>query len=113
MPVIISKGDIWLVNLNPTKGHEQSGIRPCVVVSVDPFNNSPGGLVFVLPMTTTDRNIPFHIKVTPPETERISFIRCDCIRSISTDRLIKRLGAISKKTMAEVEDRLKILLGIY
>lgn len=109
----ISRGDIWQVNLNPTKGHEQAGIRPCVVVSVDPFNNGPGKLVFVLPMTTTDRNIPFHIKIQPPESEKISVIRCDSIRSISTDRMIRRLGCVSQKTMAEIEDRLKILLGIY
>lgn len=110
----ISRGDIWLVNLNPTTGHEQSGTtRPAVVVSVDLFNNGPGELVFVLPLTATDRNIPFHIKVEPPEAEKTSFVRCDCIRSISTGRMIRRLGAVSQKTMAEIEDRLKILLDIY
>lgn len=109
----ISRGDIWQVNLNPTAGHEQSGIRPCVVVSVDLFNNGPGGLVFVLPMTGTNRNIPFHIKIEPPESKVVSFIRCDSLRAVSTSRMIKPLGTVSQKTMAEIEDKLKILLGIY
>ena len=36
---IPNNGDIWMVNLNPTKGREQSGIRPVLVISVDLFNN--------------------------------------------------------------------------
>lgn len=111
--MIISKGDIWLVNLNPTQGHEQAGIRPCLVVSVDPFNNGPGELAFVLPMTTVDRSNPFHVRVEPPATEKTSFIRCDSIRSISTKRMDKCLSSVSEQTMVEIEDKLKILLGIY
>lgn len=109
-----SRGEIWLVDLNPAKGHEQSGRRPALVVSVDLFNHGPAGLIVVLPITTKEKGIPFHVAVNPSESglKEISFIKCEDIRSISTERLISRLGSISPSIMSEVEDRLNILLGL-
>lgn len=62
-----SRGEIWLVDLNPTRGHELAGIRPALVVSVDLFNHGPAGLVVVLPLTTRLKGIPFHVEVAPPK----------------------------------------------
>ncbi len=62
-----SRGEIWLADLNPICGHEQAGTRPVLVVSTDLFNHGPAGLVFVLPLTRTDRRIPAHIPIAPPE----------------------------------------------
>ena len=109
-----ARGEIWYVNLSPTRGHEQAGHRPALVVSVDTFNQSPADLVVVAPLTTRDRNIPLHVRVEPPEggLKKHSVIRCDNIRSVSNQRLGKRLGKVSPETMAEVEDRLRILLGL-
>ena len=47
-----NRGDVWIVDLDPTKGHEQAGKRPCLVISVDIFNQGPADLVMVLPITT-------------------------------------------------------------
>ena len=47
-----SRGEIWMVDLNPTRGHEQAGVRPALVVSVDTFNHGPAGLAVVLPVTS-------------------------------------------------------------
>ena len=107
-----SRGEIWEVNLNPTRGHEQAGIRPALVVSVDTFNHGPAGLVVVLPVTTTARGIPFHVPVGPPEggVRRPSFIKCEDVRSISRERLIAPWGSVYGTTMNVVEDRLRILL---
>ncbi len=44
------RGEIWLADLNPTRGHEQSGRRPVIVLSEDLFNNGPADLVIVLPI---------------------------------------------------------------
>ena len=110
----IQRGEIWTVNLNPTLGHEQSGIRPGLVVSVDPFNDCPAELVVVLPITTRDRRIPFHVRVEPSESglREISFIKCEDVRSVAKERLSKRLGSISRGTLDAVEDRLRILMGL-
>ena len=109
-----SRGEIWEVNLNPTRGHEQAGIRPALVVSVDTFNHGPAGLVVVLPVTTTARGVPFHVPVSPPEggVKRPSFIKCEDVQSISRERLIAPWGSISGTTMNVVEDRLRILLDL-
>ena len=109
-----SRGEIWMVNLDPTQGREQAGSRPAMIVSVDQFNHGSSELVIVCPVTSKDKRIPTHIKIVPPEANLniISFIKCEDVRSISKQRLIKFLGETSKETLKEVEDRLAILLGI-
>lgn len=109
-----SRGEIWLVDLNPTRGHEQAGVRPGLVVSTDTFNHGPADLLVVLPLTTRARGIPLHVPVNPPEgglRER-SFIKCEDIRSVARERIAQRLGMISALTMSRVEDRLRILLQL-
>lgn len=109
-----SRGDIWLVNLNPTQGHEQSGVRPALVISVDLFNHGPAGLVVVIPITSKDKGIPMHVATNPPEggLQSRSFIKTEDIRSVSKERLISRLGRVSELILEEEEDRLSILLGL-
>lgn len=109
-----SRGEVWMVNLNPTLGREQAGMRPALVASVDPFNHGPADLVVVLPITSKDKRIPLHVAVDPPEgglTTR-SFVKCEDVRSISRQRLTRKLGAVDAATMKEVEDRLRIVLGL-
>lgn len=109
-----SRGEIWLVGLDPTKGREQSGMRPALVVSVDIFNHGAAELVVVIPITSKAKGIPLHVEVTPPEggLTMTSYAKCEDVRSISTSRLVRRLGKVSGKTIESVEDRLRILLGL-
>jgi mRNA interferase MazF len=109
-----SRGDIWLVDLNPTRGREQAGLRPALVISADPFNRGPAGLAVVLPITTTERRVPLHVQVNPPESgvrER-SFVKCEDIRSVAVERLRERWGSVAPGSLRLVEDRLRILLEI-
>lgn len=84
------------------------------MVSVDEFNTGPAGLVVVVPMTTKRRNIPLHVEVNPPEggVRQTSYIKCEDIRAISRERLVECWGRVGHRTMEEVEDRLRILLGL-
>ncbi|MBT9145709.1 MAG: Endoribonuclease MazF9 [candidate division WS2 bacterium] len=111
---IPSRGEIWTVNLNPVKGHEQAGFRPGLVISVDTFNHGPAGLVVIIPITTKEKRIPFHVGVNPSEAgvSKKSFIKCEDVRSVSTERLSKCLGKVSPETLRAIEDRLKILLDL-
>lgn len=109
-----ARGEIWDVDLNPTKGREQAGRRPALVVSVDPFNQGPADLVVAIPLTRTERKVRWHVPVSPPEgglSDR-SFIKCEDVRTLSKSRLARYRGRLSPATMAEVEDRLRILLGL-
>lgn len=109
-----SRGEIWLVNLSPTEGREQAGTRPALIVSVDLFNHGAAELVVVIPVTSKAKGIPLHVEVNPPEggLSLKSFVKCEDVRSISTVRLMKKLGKVSPETINAVEDRLKILLGL-
>lgn len=108
------RGEIWSVDLNPVTGHEQGGRRPALVISDDKFNAGPAGLVVMLPITTKDKGIPFHIPLEPPEggITRKSFIKCEDVCSVSDERLQRRHGEVSPRTMTKVEDHLRILLNL-
>jgi len=108
------RGEIWLVDLNPTRGREPFGRRPALIVSVDLFNQGPAGLVVALPVTSKEKGIPFHLKIEAVESglRKKSFIKCEDIRSIAKERLLKRVGQISPRTLTDVEDRLRILLNL-
>ena len=109
-----SRGDVWFVELDPTRGREQAGRRPALIVSVNQFNYGPAELIVVIPITTRDKKIPFHVKINPPEggLREISFIKCEDIRSVSKERLIKFSGRISNNIFLLIEDRLRILLNL-
>lgn len=109
-----TRGEVWLADLNPVKGHEQAGKRPCLIISVDLFNQGASGLVVILPITSKEKGIPFHVELSPPEGDLKvrSFIKCEDVRSISVGRLERRWGVVSPETLAIVEDRLRILMGL-
>src|SRR5438309_8857550 len=90
------RGEVWLADLDPTFGHEQGGRRPVLVVSVDPFNAGPSGLVVVLPITSRVRPLPLYVPVSPPEggLRMPSAILCDAARSIDRRRLIDCWGQV-------------------
>ena len=107
-----SRGEIWLVGLDPTTGREQAGMRPALVISVDIFNHGAAELVIAIPITSRAKGVPLHIKVDPPEggLSLTSYVKCEDVRSISTARLVRKLGTVASSTIDEVEDRLRILL---
>lgn len=109
------RGEVWLVDLNPTSGHEQAGRRPALVVSSDRFNGSRAKLVFVVPFTTRARGIPTHVEVQPPAggLRQTSWARCEDLRSVSTNRLGDRpLGSVEANVLDSVADRMRLLLQL-
>lgn len=108
------RGEVWFVDLDPTKGREQTGRRPCLIISDDRLNRSPADLVIVIPITSKDKGIPSHVELNPPEggLQLRSFIKCEDIRSISTDRLIKVMGIVKISTLDKVGQRLRLLLNL-
>jgi mRNA interferase MazF len=109
-----SRGEIWAVELDPTRGYEQGGRRPALVVSVDTFNRGPAGLVVVIPLSSQPEGAPLHVEVHPPEggLKLRSFIRAEDVRSVSKERFGRRWGSVSPETMAAVEERICVLFGL-
>ncbi|MGH9388200.1 MAG: type II toxin-antitoxin system PemK/MazF family toxin, partial [Vicinamibacteria bacterium] len=109
-----ARGDVWLAEIDPTRGHEQAGRRPALVLSDDVFNRGPASLVIVLPITSTLRPIPSHVRLAPPDggLKAESTVLCEAIRSVSRERLIHRIGSVSNLRMALVEDAVRVLLRL-
>ena len=109
------RGEVWVVDLDPTRGHEQARTRPCIVVSDDRFNRSASGLVVVVPLTSVGRGIPWHVRVTVEDggVREESFAMADQVRAVSRDRLVgEAWGRVSPAVMAAIEERLRLLLGL-
>jgi mRNA interferase MazF len=62
----ILRADIYLADLDPTRGHEQAGKRPVLIISEDLFNSGPADLVIAIPLTSVVRSISSHVLVSPP-----------------------------------------------
>ena len=77
---MVSQGDIIKVNLNPTKGHEQAGYRPALVISND-FFNMKTNLVIACPITNTNNRFPLHIELDK-RTQTTGVILCEHIKSL-------------------------------
>jgi mRNA interferase MazF len=109
-----SRGEIWNADLDPTRGREQAGRRPVLVVSTNAFNHGPAELVVVLPVTTKDKRIPWHVPVKSGSggLTRESFVMCEAVRCVSCQRLFKRLGAVPPSVIEEAELRLRMLLEL-
>ncbi len=95
----MKRGDIWLVNLDPTVGSEIKKSRPCVVVSPAELNDHLR-TVMVAPMTSKGFAAPFRMPVTHAGTKGL--IVLDQLRTVDKVRLVKRMGALSTKTLATV-----------
>lgn len=92
----MKRGDIWIVNLDPTVGREIKKSRPCVVVSPAELNDHLK-TVIVAPMTSKGFAAPFRVPVTHAGTKGL--ILLDQVRTVDKVRLAKRLGAVSAKTL--------------
>lgn len=108
------RGEIWLVDFGEPVGREQAGRRPAVVVSADPLNQGPAGVVVVVPITTAHRGLPSHVEIEPGETglDQISYAKCEDVKSISDQRLGGRLGAASPEPLFAIGRVLRYLLDL-
>ena len=108
------RGDIWTVDLDPTRGHEQAGRGPpWSSLSTCSIRGRP---TLLWCCRSPARRRAFHctsaLRRRRAACRVPSYIKCEDIRSASKGRLGKFLGRVSPDTLAEVEDRLAILLGM-
>lgn len=93
---MVKRGDIWLVNLDPTVGGEIQKSRPCVIIS-PPEMHGYLRTVIIAPMSTKSRPAPFRIPVTHGGKQGLVLL--DQIRTVDKARLMTRLGAIPPKIL--------------
>lgn len=109
-----SRGDVWLVDFGEPVGHEQEDRRPALVISVDRFNRSRAGLAVVVPITTARRGLPSHIEIEPGPSglDHTSYAKTEDIKSVSTMRLVQRLGSAPAGAVHRAGGAIRILLGL-
>ena len=99
---MINKGDVYYADLNPVIGSEQGGIRPVVILQND-IGNKYSPTTIVAPMTTKNKTyVPMHVKLKESFLARRSTLLLEQIRTIDKRRLIKKMGSLSEKSMAEI-----------
>lgn len=98
MGVEIKRFDVFLVNLDPTIGHEIKKTRPCLIISPNEMNRYISTFI-VAPMTTKGRNYPTRISCT--FQGKNGQIVLDQIRTVDRERLVKKLGVISKNAQVK------------
>lgn len=120
---MIRRGDVYFVDLDPTRGREQAGRRPVLVVSDDAINCQP---LVVTVVVGTDaarvpRDYPANVRVTSRETglPRDTVFLCFQIRSLDPQRFIdaatgqsRLVGRLSAGLMAKVDRALRLVLGL-
>ena len=100
-PRIPEKGDFIAVSFDPQPGHEQKGRRPALVVSNTPFNERTG-LAIVCPVTSKDREFPFHVAI-PNHPQIAGFVMVEQVKSIDyRARKARQIGRASEEMLDEV-----------
>ncbi|MFO8036081.1 MAG: type II toxin-antitoxin system PemK/MazF family toxin [Anaerolineales bacterium] len=112
----MKRGEVWLVNLDPTVGEEIKKSRPCVIVSRDALAKLP--LKIVVPLTKWKppfEQAPWHVYVEASKENGLSKTSsADTfqVRAISEERLVERLGELSSQVMESINEGLILSLGL-
>lgn len=106
------QGEIWLCELDPTRGRERAGRRPVAVISVDQLGIGPSGLAIVVPLTTRAQDNPIRPRIDAPEgglRER-SWALPDMVRSVDRSRLVERWGRLRPQTVDRLAATVRLLV---
>jgi mRNA interferase MazF len=105
----IVRGDIWLINLDPTVGSEIQKTRPCVIIS-PPEMHDQLRTAIIAPMTTGSKPAGFRVAVT--HDGKKGLILLDQLRAADKTRLVKKIGSVSDATLTDVLNTLQAVFSI-
>ena len=114
MPEEVRRGEIHWVDWNPSRGSEQSGLRPALIIQNDIGNTySPTTIIAAL-TTAIEKSYPFLVKVTAKESglSKDSTVNLTAIMTIDKTRLTRKCGKLSESKMAEVNKAIIASLGL-
>jgi len=109
MPEALHRGAAVWVNLDPTRGREQAGTRPAVVIASDDYIANVPELAIVIPVTTRDRHWPHHVRLSGEQLalDRPSFAMTEQPRTIARARITGHAGTVGPTPMAEIDQWLR------
>ena len=106
---MVKRGEIWLIDLDPTVGSEIRKTRPCVIISPAEMHDHLR-TVIVAPMTTGSKPAPFRVPIG--FQDKRGLILLDQVRTVDKARLVKRLGAATGKTLLTTLQTLQEMFSV-
>ena len=108
----ILRGDIVWADLNPVKGHEQAGLRPALILSPEIFNDR-SGTVIAMALTSQPQKagFPLTMEMTSVSLPKPTWVKISQIRTLSIERLGKRMGHVSDAEMSQIVEGLNEIIG--
>jgi mRNA interferase MazF len=106
------RGEIRWADLNPVRGREQAGLRPVLILSQDIFNERSGTVIAVALTSQPQRaGFPLTVELSQPSLPKRSWVKVSQIRTLSSERIGKRLGRAAPEELAQVLDGLLEIVG--
>ena len=113
--MMVRRGEIWLANLNPTRGSEQAGTRPVLIFQNDAINKFTTTFL-TIPLTTNLRRASLPSCLAIPQGEggltHDSVALCHQLRVLDGARLLKKMGIVKEETLTAVESVVMFTTGI-
>ncbi|MDA1055407.1 MAG: type II toxin-antitoxin system PemK/MazF family toxin [Planctomycetota bacterium] len=108
----ILRGDILWADLNPTRGREQAGLRPVLIISEDVFNNRSGTVIAVALTSQAQRaGFPLTLELSSPKLPKQSWAKISQVRTLSVQRLGKKIGKATPEELDLIVEGLNELIG--
>jgi mRNA interferase MazF len=106
------RGDIVWADLNPVRGHEQGGKRPVIVLSADVFNARSGTVIAMALTRQTQRaGFPLTLELTGAKLPKQSWVKISQVRTLSVERIGKKIGRVSPEDLQRLIEGLNEILG--
>lgn len=108
----LRRGHVFWADLNPVRGHEQSGRRPVLILSHGVFNERSGTVIAMALTSQPQRaGFPLTYKVTSSDLPKSSWVKISQIRTISTQRLGRKIGIVAPEELEIIVDGLSEIIG--
>ena len=108
----ILRGEVRWADLNPVRGNEQAGLRPVLILSHDVFNERSGTVIAVAITSQPQRaGFPLTLELDSKDLPKKSWIKISQIRTLSVDRIGKKLGRVTPEELVQVIEGLNEIIG--
>lgn len=108
----ILRGEIRWANLNPGMGHEQTGLRPVLILSHDVFNENSGTVIAVAITSQPQKaSFPLSLRIKTGDLPKQSWVKISQVRTLSTERLGNIIGELSAEELSQVIDGLNEIIN--
>jgi mRNA interferase MazF len=108
----ILRGDIFWADLNPVRGHEQAGLRPVLILSPEVFNERSGTVIaMALTSQAQKAGFPLTMEIKSVTLPKPTWVKISQIRTLSVERIGKRMGHVSNDEMNQIVEGLSEIIG--